>query len=326
MGNKRFGISISTKDKSTKIINGIVQYDTGNVFYMTITEDGSPVDLSDTAEIILNIKKPDGTEIMDCTGEKLRAINKAKGNIEFTCDGQCVTAKGLYSCTLTFYDTSGIKITTARFDYYVTESLDSTAIDSTSDYPFVQQMYENFYDMWHRGIGMVEYAHRVVEQAIEAVNGDYATKSYVDGLISNSLDSYAHCEYFTDDDSDEYADPLLIQLKDLFTFTDVELTNCKEESYLRYAIADDYLLIFLRIVFSSNTAANTLITLAPIPQEIYDAIGFGHDGYAYIGSNHGEQAYFEMDKFQPFGIKPLRNVLEDAAIHDGFVMFLGRGE
>ena len=255
MGNKRFGISISTKDKSTKIINGIVQYDTGNVFYMTITEDGSPVDLSDTVEIIFNIKKPDGNEVIDSTGEKLRTIAAEQGQIEFTCDGECVTAVGLHVCTLSFYDIGGAKITTARFDYYVAESLETTDTGSYSSYPLFQQMVTSFASYYEGMADMVNNAEYFVNQCVDYTSGNYVTQSEFDFFKDNEA---ALIPEETPNGEEPVTDIL-----DMFEFTELSLDAAwATGSYVKYALIDSDLIVFIDIApesaISTGTAVGTL--------------------------------------------------------------------
>lgn len=256
MGNKRFGISISTKDKSTKIINGIVQYDTGNVFYMTITEDGSPVDLSDTVEIIFNIKKPDGNEVIDSTGEKLRTIAAEQGQIEFTCDGECVTAVGLHVCTLSFYDTGGAKITTARFDYYVAESLETTDTGSYSSYPIFQQMVTSFASYYDNIAEMVDNAEYFVDQCVDYTSGNYVTQSEFDFFKDNEA---ALIPEETLDDED-----LVTDILDMFEFTELSLEEAwATGSYAKYALIDSDLIVFIDIAPESNISTYTAVGTLP---------------------------------------------------------------
>ena len=256
MGNKRFGISISTKDKSTKIINGIVQYDTGNVFYMTITEDGSPVDLSDTVEIIFNIKKPDGNEVIDSTGEKLRTIAAEQGQIEFTCDGECVTAVGLHVCTLSFYDTGGAKITTARFDYYVAESLETTDTGSYSSYPLFQQMVTSFASYYENITEMVDNAEYFVDQCVDYTSGNYVTQSEFDFFKDNEA---ALIPEETPNDEEPVTDIL-----DMFEFTELSLDAAwATGSYVKYALIDSDLIVFIDIAPESDISTDTVVGTLP---------------------------------------------------------------
>jgi hypothetical protein len=256
MGNKRFGISISTKDKSTKIINGIVQHDTGNVFYMTITEDGSPVDLSDTVEIIFNIKKPDGSEVIDSTGEKLRTIVAEQGQIEFTCDGECVTAVGLHVCTLSFYDTGGAKITTARFDYYVAESLETTDIGSYSSYPIFQQMITAFNEKLTASESMLDQAAQFVNQCVDYTSGNYVTQSEFDYFKDN--EAALGSEEILDDED------IVTDILDMFEFTELSLDAAwATGSYVKYALIDSDLIVFIDIAPESDISTGTVVGTLP---------------------------------------------------------------
>ncbi|MGF6376852.1 hypothetical protein M2140_001930 [Clostridiales Family XIII bacterium PM5-7] len=142
MNKKEFNIAVSVKDNNAKVINGVIQYDTGNLFNINILDGTAPFDFTGYSNVIIEVLKPDGTVYVDGNGGYLDVIDAADGLVAFTLQPQCALVKGMHFVALSIFS-NGTKVTTARFNYYVSESMDEGQGDdilSKSEYPILQQL------------------------------------------------------------------------------------------------------------------------------------------------------------------------------------------
>lgn len=140
MNKKEFNVSVSTRDNSAKVVNGVIQYDTGNLFNISILEGTKPFDFTGYSSVVIEILKPDGTVFVDGDGGSLDVLDTESGLVSFNLQPQCVLLTGMHFITLSIYS-NGVRVTTARLNYYVAESMDEGQGDdivSTSEYPILQ--------------------------------------------------------------------------------------------------------------------------------------------------------------------------------------------
>lgn len=140
MNKKKFNVSVSTRDNSAKVVNGVIQYDTGNLFNISILEGAKSFDFTGYSNVVIEILKPDGTVFVDGDGGSLDVLDAEEGLVAFTLQPQCVLLTGMHFVTISIYS-NGVKVTTARLNYYVAESMDDGQGDdivSMSEYPILQ--------------------------------------------------------------------------------------------------------------------------------------------------------------------------------------------
>ncbi len=140
MNRKEFNVSVSTRENAAKVINGVIQYDTGNLFNINILEGAYPFDFTGYSNVIIEVLKPDGTVFVDGDGGSLDVLDAEEGLVAFGLQPQCVLLKGMHFITISIYS-NGVKVTTARLNYYVSESMDDSQGDdviSMSEYPVMQ--------------------------------------------------------------------------------------------------------------------------------------------------------------------------------------------
>lgn len=142
MDYKEFNVGLPIKGNNVKAVEGIVQYDTANIINVRLINETTPFDFTGYTDVIFEVLKPDGTRIVDTEGDNLQILDPAKGMISFILQGQMTLLPGTHYCTITLY-ANGLKMTTARMNYFVGESIDdinSTGLTSETDYPLLQQM------------------------------------------------------------------------------------------------------------------------------------------------------------------------------------------
>lgn len=142
MNDKAFNITVSVRDNNATITRGVVQFDNGNLFNLKIFDGTEPFDFTGYTNFVLTILKPDGTRLVDSdTSESLQSVSPATGGIQFNIGGQATVLTGMHFCSLEIYS-AGRKLTTARFNYFVSESLDAvdvpSEIQSREEWPILQ--------------------------------------------------------------------------------------------------------------------------------------------------------------------------------------------
>ena len=140
MNKKYFNVPVSLKDNNSRIIDGVMQYDTANLFNIKIYDGAESFDFSGYTLIVLSVLKPDGTEYVDSDGENLDVIDASEGRISMTLPAGLVALSGMHFCTISIY-ANGVKLTTARFNYYVRKALTSgELVKSQDEYPILQKL------------------------------------------------------------------------------------------------------------------------------------------------------------------------------------------
>lgn len=147
MNVKRFNVSVPIKDNNTKIVGGLVQYDTANVINVKLIDGTEPFDYTGYTDIMVQILKPDGHSVVagitdgpnDNNPYTIQAVAPAEGRLMFSLQGQATILTGTYFCTISLFN-AGKVLTTARINYYVGESLTNEfdpGIQSDDDYNFL---------------------------------------------------------------------------------------------------------------------------------------------------------------------------------------------
>lgn len=138
MNKKEFNLSVSTRDNSAKVVRGVIQYDTGNLFNVNILEGTKPFDFTGYTNVVIEILKPDGTVYVDGDGGSLDVLDAEYGTVSFTLQPQCVLITGMHFVAISIFS-NGVKVTTARLNYYVSESAGGSGdVTSTSEFPILQ--------------------------------------------------------------------------------------------------------------------------------------------------------------------------------------------
>ena len=89
---------------------------------------------------ILTIIRPDATEYVDTAGEYLDIVDPAEGRIAFTLPPSLTNQVGMHFCSVSIY-ANGIKLATARFNYYVQGELsDGSGMIGENEYPVMQKL------------------------------------------------------------------------------------------------------------------------------------------------------------------------------------------
>lgn len=126
MNNKAFNVSLSLTENYIRILKGLVQYDTGNLFRIKVMSGSEAFDFSGYTSIVMAIMKPDGTSIVEdltTESETLQSINAEAGEIAIQIGGQATVVVGMHFMSLSFYG-DGLRTTTAKLNYYVQETDD----------------------------------------------------------------------------------------------------------------------------------------------------------------------------------------------------------
>lgn len=146
MNNKAFNVSLSLTENNYPVVKGLVQYDTGNLLRIKVMSGDEPFDFTNYSNIILTILKPDRTTIIeDITTESdsVQVINPETGDVFIQLDGQSTLLVGMHYLALSFYG-DGLRTTTAKLNYYVSETDDSENIpddiQSSDNWKFLIQL------------------------------------------------------------------------------------------------------------------------------------------------------------------------------------------
>lgn len=199
MNRKEFNVSVSTKENAAKVINGVIQYDTGNLFNINILEGARPFDFTSYSNIVIEVLKPDGTVFVDGDGGSLDVLDPEEGLVAFTLQPQCTLLKGMHFVTISIYS-NGIKVTTARLNYYVSESMDDSQGDdivSTSEYPILQLLLAQ-----NSNIIEAEQLRVIAEQLRQAAEEGRASET--NGVLKQALDAITTAQSYADKVKDWY--------------------------------------------------------------------------------------------------------------------------
>lgn len=141
MNYKPFPIGVHVDENSVKVLTGIVQNDNANLFQVQLYDSRTAFNFSGYTIINATIVRPDGTTLTDAftdtvTGEigshtfvAVQRVEPESGRITLQVGGEATEQTGLYRMALEIY-ADDVKLTTARINYHVVESLDQEIDES----------------------------------------------------------------------------------------------------------------------------------------------------------------------------------------------------
>lgn len=140
MNKKYFNVPVYLKDNNARIVEGVIQNDTADLFNIKLYDGTEAFDFSGYSMVILTVIKPDTTEYIDTEGETLDILDPAEGRMALTLPPTLTAQTGMHFCSVSVY-ANGIKLTTARFNYYVQSSLsDGSGMIGENEYPVMQKL------------------------------------------------------------------------------------------------------------------------------------------------------------------------------------------
>ena len=185
MNNKAFNVALSLTDNNTKIVKGVVQYDSGNLFRVKVMSGGEPFDFTGYTDIVLTIVKPDGTSIVTEQTEDsdyIQLFSPETGEVHFQLGGQATLLVGMHFAALSFYG-DGMRTTTAKLNYFVEENNDAENIPdniiSSNDWQILTSLISK-----NSLIETAESARVIAELAREAAELSRASETA--GIISSA--------------------------------------------------------------------------------------------------------------------------------------------
>lgn len=140
MNKKYFNVPVYLRDNNARIIEGVVQGDTADLFNIKLYDGTEAFDFTGYTMVVLTIIMPDGTEYIDKDGEYLDIMDPAEGRMALTLPASLTAQVGMHFCTVTVYS-NGVKLTTGRFNYYTQKGLsDGNGMTGESEYPIMQKL------------------------------------------------------------------------------------------------------------------------------------------------------------------------------------------
>jgi hypothetical protein len=140
MNKKYFNVPVSLKDNNARIVEGVIQYDTADLFNIKLYDGTEAFDFTGYTMVVLTVIKPDGNEYIDKDGETLDIVSPEDGRMALTLPETLTAQVGMHFCEVVVY-ANGIRLASARFNYYVQKSLtDGSGMQSESEYPLVQKL------------------------------------------------------------------------------------------------------------------------------------------------------------------------------------------
>lgn len=140
MNKKYFNVPVSLKDNNSRIVEGVIQYDTADLFNIKLFDGTEPFNFTGYSTLVFTALKPDGTEYIDTEGEYLDVIDAADGRIALTLPPALTAMGGMHFCNITIYS-NGVKLSSARFNYFVQEALSEGENSKyTDEYPILEQL------------------------------------------------------------------------------------------------------------------------------------------------------------------------------------------
>ena len=139
---KDFNFTLQIKGEENKVIGNIVQNDTANRFIIRLRDGISPVVLDETDIITVTYKRSNDTVVVDAMGgETIEVTDYEKGEIIIVPDNAAVQNVGIVNATVEVYDSTGHKLSSARFSFTVTPDLAGHADASgDSSFPALQNL------------------------------------------------------------------------------------------------------------------------------------------------------------------------------------------
>lgn len=140
MNKKYFNVPVYLRDNNARIVEGVVQGDTADLFNIKLYDGTEAFDFTGYTMVILSIIRPDGTEYIDTSGEYLDILDPAEGRMALTLPASLTAQNGMYLCTVSVY-ANGVQLTTGRFNYYVQlTTSDGSGMTGTNEYPIMQRL------------------------------------------------------------------------------------------------------------------------------------------------------------------------------------------
>lgn len=143
MNYKQFNVALPIKDNNVCMVDGVVQYDTANIFNVRLMDGTEPFDFTGYTEVFIEILKPDGNHVQSCVTDdpkihadnnpySIQVVNPSEGRISFTLLGQATILTGTHFGQIMIAG-NGKTLTSARINYYVGDKLmDDDAFDIAS--------------------------------------------------------------------------------------------------------------------------------------------------------------------------------------------------
>lgn len=140
MNKKYFNVPVYLRDNNARIIDGVVQGDTADLFNIKLFDGTEAFDFTGYSLIVLSVVRPDGTEYIDKDGEHLDILDAKEGRMALTLPASLTSQVGMHFCTVTIYS-NGVKMTTGRFNYYIQKGLsDGNGMMDSDEYPIMQKL------------------------------------------------------------------------------------------------------------------------------------------------------------------------------------------
>ena len=171
MNYKLFNVSVPVKDNNVVLVDGLVQHDTANIVNVRLMDGVEPFDFTGYVQLFLEILKPDGKVIEASVGANpaddivlpaedsgyevdeeilnknnnpytIQVIESKEGLVRFTLKDQATVLEGTHFCQLLIMG-GGERLTTARINYYVGETMYGEAPDlvSSNEYSSLVELY-----------------------------------------------------------------------------------------------------------------------------------------------------------------------------------------
>lgn len=184
---KRISITIDVNKVASIIANGIVQYDTDDILDIHLTDGSVSYSFAGYTNCTIEIIRPDGSVFIDSIGDYLKVVDAASGYLTYAPVGEVTRLKGLYFCAVSIY-TNGVKTTTSRFSYNVSDGImDDTSIDKEEFYPVLLNLVNEV-----STYKAAEAARELAETAREnSTNGIVATAT---GILNDIEDKLGQIE------------------------------------------------------------------------------------------------------------------------------------
>lgn len=161
MNLKAINCAVNIRDNNVHVVRGIIKNDTGTILNLKLIDGTEAFDYTGYGLIVMNLLKPDGTFIVDSTGEHLQAVDAENGMLSIKLDyTQATILAGMHFITISLYantetnlidgDGGTVKVTTARINYYVEDNIDNTndeEVQSQSQYPILEQIITQWADI-----------------------------------------------------------------------------------------------------------------------------------------------------------------------------------
>ena len=227
MNYKYFSVPVSVKDNNTRIIEGVIQNDSADIFNIKVYDSGESFDFTGYTDIVLNVMKPDGTFYTDETGVELTTgvpalsvIDAEAGRLEFKLPASLSAQKGMHFCSISIYS-NGVKLTTAKFNYFVTDSIGGGDVTGQDEYPVLDQMLAK--------LSLIEEAEQArLESETMRVNAENSRTSEYTGLVVEAKEILGEAQGYAAASEDWYK--LILQA--IGQVTEIDLNGIATKVYV----------------------------------------------------------------------------------------------